>query len=328
MALCAAIAAPLLALSACSPAEPVAAKKAPPLNKFQTRIFSGRHAGGTLSVAFTPDSTRAISSGMDNTARIWDVPAGTLSKSFTGPEYHFQSIAMNAYGTAALTPAPDGSLNYWSIDTGKPLRKLTGGTSLGAVALSSDGKWAAGGGQDSKIHIWDLPSGSSDIKQELSAGAPVLKINFVAKNVWAILGDGRLCAWELGGTSEGKCKTITDEPASQGAFSLDGRRALIGTRLGNLVLWDIEGGAAVLKLSGTAGQIVAIAFSPGGDEAVSAGADKTVRLWDLATGTQTQSVQASASDNVNSVAFSTDGARALYGSSDGSVTMWQVREVK
>jgi WD40 repeat protein len=58
--------------------------------------------------------------------------------------------------------------------------------------------------------------------------------------------------------------------------------------------------------------------------ALSGGADKTVRLWDLNSGAQTASVQAPG-DYVSSVAFSSDGSRALFGASNGSVSLWQLQ---
>jgi len=288
------------------------------------RTFSGVHAKGTLAVAFLQGDRKAISSGVDDTARIWEIPSGVQAKILSGPQYRFQSIAFSPDGRFALTPAPDGSVNYWNVESGQLQRKFTGGTTLGAVAVSSDGKWVAAGGQDQSIHLWDFSSNSGTPAQELTTGVPVVRLGFAAENLQAVLGDGRVCAWTPEVPKPLRCAEATSEPVSQATFSTDAHRALIGTRMGALLLWDVAQAAEIRKLPGSQGDIVAAAFSPTGNLALSGGADKTIRLWDLSSGAQTASVQAPG-DYVSSVAFSSDGSRALFGASNGSVSLWQLQ---
>jgi hypothetical protein len=68
-----------------------------------------------------------------------------------------------------------------------------------------------------------------------------------------------------------------------------------------------------------------VAFSlPNGDRLASAGADRTVRVWDVASGRQVL-VLAGHLDGVNQVAFSPDGAFIASVSDDRTLRLWDAR---
>ena len=64
-----------------------------------------------------------------------------------------------------------------------------------------------------------------------------------------------------------------------------------------------------------------MAFSPDGRRIVSGSYDKTVKVWDAATGQETLTLKGH-SMAVTSVAFSPDGRRIVSGSEDGTVKVW------
>ena len=64
-----------------------------------------------------------------------------------------------------------------------------------------------------------------------------------------------------------------------------------------------------------------MAFSPDGTRIVSGSYDKTLRVWDSATGECTATLEGH-TDWVNSVAFSPDGARIVSGSHDTTLREW------
>jgi hypothetical protein len=71
----------------------------------------------------------------------------------------------------------------------------------------------------------------------------------------------------------------------------------------------------------------AVAFSADGERAVTAGTDKSARLWDAATGNLIATLQGH-SGAVKKVIFSPDGKRLVTASDDGTARLWDVETSK
>jgi WD40 repeat protein len=73
--------------------------------------------------------------------------------------------------------------------------------------------------------------------------------------------------------------------------------------------------------SGALGVVTSVAFSPDGKRIVSGSVDKTLKVWDAATGRETLTLKGHSS-SVLCVAFSPDGKRIVSGSDDKTLKVW------
>src|SRR5262249_36527934 len=94
------------------------------------------------------------------------------------------------------------------------------------------------------------------------------------------------------------------------------------TGIGSLKLsqWDAETGKRLRVLEGHTGPISAVAVSPGGTLLATASHDKTVRLWEIATGKLTQTL--AGQDALLAVSFSPDGKLIAAGGADKKIVVW------
>ncbi len=112
-------------------------------------------------------------------------------------------------------------------------------------------------------------------------------------------------------------------PTMAAAADGAGHLALSASADETLILWDLEGGQMLRRLTGHTDAVNAVAFLPEGHQALSGSEDGTLILWDVATGAALRRFDGHAG-GVRDVAVSADGRTAISGAADQMLILWNV----
>jgi WD40 repeat protein len=256
----------------------------------ETRVCDG-HRDGLWALTFSPDGKRLASAGEDRMARLWDPATGTLLATCQGHASKVVSAAFSPDGARLVTTSSDGTVRQWDARTGRevepPYDRHTG--EVITAAYSPDGQWVASAGTDRTIRVWRA-KGRQDVAVLHGHTGNVIAVAFTP--------DGRRLASRSGDWS----------------FSAGD---------GTVRVWDVDGRGTLPALRGHTRAIYPVAYSPDGRWLASGSWDKTVRLWDAATGKPCATLPHPSV--VWGLAYGPDGTWLVSGSNrDDRLRIWDV----
>jgi WD40 repeat protein len=251
--------------------------------------YAGRNYSG---IALWPDNQTLVAWGfVGNTIRFLDLTTGKPVRSFKGHENGVLAIAFSPDGKL-LASAEYEDIRIWDVASSKEIRHIPGNVNfLIGIAFTGNGKAIMAVSANRAIHLWDVATG-----KEIRRTATEL-------------------THRVAFTSDGT--TLATWPNA----SID----VTGRGDAKVRLWDMTAGKEVRAWPTPTKQWVsALAFSPDGKMlAAEGGPDKSLHLWDVATGTTLRTFGPHP-HCVQGAAYSPDG-KTLAGLSDfDSIHLWEV----
>jgi WD40 repeat protein len=286
-------------------------------------VASG-HPIGALSghqsqarLAFTPDGGMLISAGEDQVVRVWSVAnrgellqvigtgSGTTNISFDPAAKH--AIVSSAGGVRVLGLTDPGALTV--VEGGEPLG--SGGFLHGGAQLFTT--------SDTGMAVWDASNGHRIARFE-TGPAEGTHFDDTATKFAVPLSDTPTT--EIHDAASGKVMARITTPTAPAwvVFDHAGRHVVTMQESGAVDLWEV-GGAHVRTFTGHEGNVIGAAFDPSDQRVATAGyADRTARIWDVATGRELGRVQPDAP--LFNVAFDGSGDRLLTSGDSRIAALW------
>jgi WD40 repeat protein len=216
------------------------------------------------------------------------------------------SLHYTSDGRTLVSASYDKTVRIWSAQTGRLLRTLRGERGDGAAgrihasALSPDDKWLAVGG-------WL----GTDPNPPIGSSSPAFHIRLLD-----------MTSGDTGRVFAGHSDVVLSL-----AFSHDGTRVLSGAGDHQAIIWDAQGGRALLTLYGHHEGVTAVAWSPDDSLVATASADGTARVFDAHSGAEI-AVFSGHKGGVQDVTFTPSGRSLLTGGHDGDVRIWEAKSGK
>jgi WD40 repeat protein len=252
------------------------------------------HEGAVHAVAYSTDGKRLFTAGADKTARSW-TPSLVWRARHDGA---VQQAIYSPRGDRVLSAGADGLVRLWAVADGKPIQAIRAHTgAVAALSISADAGKLATVGADKAAQLYDLaklPVGKTGGK-ELDKGTATMTLPAAAQSV-SLSPNGLRIAIGFPAPPIGKetvrlydavtGKEILDLGDQDGlpsrviGFQADNRTLLVAGEDRTARLEDVNVQSAFEVHPGGAS---AVAYHSNGTQILTGGADKTVKLWTIAT---------------------------------------------
>jgi WD40 repeat protein len=308
----------------------------------RAELFTLKHQGPVLSVAFSPNGRFIATGSADGTARLWLVegglPAGEPFKHQVGARGDdVQMVSFSPDSTRLLTVGGNRFARLFDVVRHEELlrERFNNGTLVNRARFSHDGKLIATAGASEEVRVWNASTGELRFPPLQGTGR-VTDLAFSPDDaLLATAGSNDTVArvWSIEKRSSVAILTMHRSGVESVAFSPDGRSVATTGRDGKAYLSGSTAGFTQALLAGHTGPVTGVEFSPGGDVVATWSEDGTARLWNAVVGTFGGLPPADAqvlgrhdlpptARRGPSVAFSPDGRRVLSAGADGTVRLF------
>ncbi len=258
-----------------------------------TRFIGAKHTSRVTAVAWSPRGTLIASASFDKAVRVWDAQSGDNLLTYHGHWDRVLDVAWSPDGNLLASAGNDGTIQIWKPLTGDlVLTYRAHGQPVQALSWAPDGKRIVSASEDRKVLIWDIMTGQT-LQTRHEHAARVLSL------AWS---PG---AWQIASAGDDKLVQVWNVQREKSSFFSSW---LTHTR-------------NHFTYRGHFGRVNGVAWSPNGQRLASVGSDKTLQVWDAATGKKFF-VHRNPTATITCVVWSYDGRFLATGANDKLVHIW------
>jgi len=281
-------------------------------------------------IAYSADGRTVVTGGQDGVARIWQARTGEdltgemlrALEGKTGKTGRKGSaiVALGWRGEVLVTVSEKGVVESWEVAGGEVSQVATLKVRLGNVVVRPGREPWLAGQKNGQVGLWNYQTGAAGLAL-MPRDARVRALSFSSDGRRLVAGTdkGVVRVWDA---DSGELSRTLEAGAAVRAVAGSATHVAAALANGLVKLWALDG-SSTWELPGHEGPVRALAFGAKGDQLASGGADKIVRVWDVATG-KLLCLQESHTAEVRSIAFSPNGQKMASAAADRSLRYWTV----
>ena len=243
----------------------------------------------------------------------FNVPAGT----------NFDIAVFSPDNKYVATDAPDKSVALWDLSSKKQLHKFPGpGHPVAALAFAPDQQTLACSFVGGTFRVWDLNSGEQKYEGSSQLQTPSIAFSSNGRYLAVVMKENVTEIVDVERAKSLLSFSFPQHPLGLIFFSPDGSKLFATTLDGYIYRWSRVGQLLEFNERHT-NEVMSFSFSPDGKTLATGSVDRTVKLWDVATGRQMRTILGHGAW-VSSVHWSTDGRYLLSGDRNGLIKLWDM----
>lgn len=252
----------------------------------------GQHKGPIFALKWNKKGNYILSAGVDKTTIIWDSSSGRCTQQFAFHNAPALDVDWQNNQTFASC-STDQCIHVCKLGSDKPIKTFQGHTNeVNAIKWDPQGNLLASCSDDMTLKIWNL-------KQDTW----VHDLQAHSKEIY----------------------TIKWSPTGAGTKNPNANLILASASFDStVILWDVERGTCIHKLTRHLEPVYSVAFSPDAKYIASGSFDKCVHIWSVQTGALVHTYRGTG--GIFEVCWNHRGDKVGASASDGSVFVLDLRK--
>ena len=283
------------------------------------------HTVPVSDVCFPHGTSDLFITAAGSDIRVWHTQKRTELLRIQVPNLVCNCVAINKQGTSIVSGWDDGKVRAFAPETGKLQFTINDAhaESVTAINLTSSGARLITGGKDGRVRVWTLGAKGQAMEMSFKEHKKEVTSIRVSRNDEECItasADGSCLVWNLRRASRANAlfastvfRTILYPPDESQLLTCGSDR--------KLSYWDTTDCTAIRVIEGSTEEICSIDIEREGRAFVSAGVDRTVKVWLYDEG-ETVATGTGHAGAVTKLKISPDNRLIISVGSEGAIFLW------